>query len=49
MVPPFGNEAIGLLKNTSLASVIAVNELLLRTQSIVSVNFLFFEYSVHLP
>ena len=43
MVPPFGNEAIGLLKNTSLASVIAVNELLLRTQSIVSVNFLFFE------
>jgi polar amino acid transport system permease protein len=43
MVPPFGNEAIGLLKNTSLASVIAVNELLLRTQSIVSVNFLYFE------
>jgi polar amino acid transport system permease protein len=43
MVPPFGNEAIGLLKNTSLASVIAVNELLLRAQSIVSVNFLYFE------
>ena len=42
MLPALGNEAISLLKGTSLASVIAVNELTLRSQQIVSQNFQFF-------
>ena len=42
IIPPFGNETIGLLKNTSLASVIAVDELTLRSQQIVAANFNFF-------
>jgi polar amino acid transport system permease protein len=39
MIPPFGNEAVSLLKNTSLASVIAVPELTQRSQEIASSNF----------
>lgn len=42
MVPPFGNQVINLLKSTSLASTISVNELTLRTTTIVSANFLYF-------
>jgi len=43
IVPALGNNAISLLKSTSLASVIAVNELTLRSQTISAVNFRFFE------
>ena len=43
ILPALGNDAISMLKFTSLASVIAVNELMLRSQSIVAQNFLFFE------
>jgi polar amino acid transport system permease protein len=39
IAPAMANEAIVLLKNTSLASVIAVDELTLRSQQIVSANF----------
>jgi polar amino acid transport system permease protein len=42
IVPALGNESINLVKNTSLASVIAVNELTLRSQQIVAENFDFF-------
>jgi polar amino acid transport system permease protein len=41
-LPAIGNDAISVLKNTSLASVIAVNELTLRSETIVSLNFQFF-------
>jgi polar amino acid transport system permease protein len=41
IVPTLGNEAVGLLKSTSLASVVGVNELTLRSQTIVSQNFEF--------
>ena len=41
ILPTLGNEAVGLLKATSLASVVGVNELTLRGQTIVSQNFLF--------
>ena len=41
IVPSLGNEAVGLLKSTSLASVVGVNELTLRSQTIVSQNFEF--------
>ena len=43
ILPALGNDAISMLKFTSLASVIAVDELMLRSQTIVSQNFLFFE------
>ncbi len=43
ILPSLGNDAISMLKSTSLASVIAVDELMLRSQTIVSQNFLFFE------
>ncbi len=43
IVPALGNNAISLLKSTSLASVIAVNELTLRSQTIAAQNFRFFE------
>ncbi len=43
ILPSLGNDAISMLKFTSLASVIAVDELMLRSQTIVSQNFLFFE------
>jgi polar amino acid transport system permease protein len=39
IAPAMANEAIVLIKNTSLASVIAVDELTLRSQQIVSANF----------
>ncbi|HCO02381.1 MAG TPA: polar amino acid ABC transporter permease [Actinobacteria bacterium] len=39
MAPALSNEAIVMVKNTSLASVIAVPELTLRSQEIVSTNF----------
>src|SRR5262245_44256080 len=42
ILPAIGNNAISLLKGTSLASVIAVNELTLRSQQIVAQNFKFF-------
>jgi polar amino acid transport system permease protein len=43
IVPALGNNAISLLKSTSLASVIAVNELTLRSQTVASQTFKFFE------
>jgi polar amino acid transport system permease protein len=42
ILPAVGNDAISVLKGTSLASVIAVNELTLRSQQIVAQNFRFF-------
>jgi polar amino acid transport system permease protein len=39
IIPPTGNETISMLKTTSLASVIAVNELLMAVQNIYSRNF----------
>jgi polar amino acid transport system permease protein len=39
IAPSLANEAIVLIKNTSLASVIAVDELTLRSQQIVAANF----------
>ena len=39
--PTLGNESVGLLKSTSLASVVGVSELTMRSQTIVSENFLF--------
>jgi polar amino acid transport system permease protein len=41
IIPALGNEFINLLKATSLASVIAVNELMLRSQQVVAENFRF--------
>ena len=43
IVPALGNNAISLLKSTSLASAIAVNELTLRSQYIAAENFKYFE------
>lgn len=42
VVPMLANETITLVKNTSLASVISVNELTLRSESLVAQNFAFF-------
>ena len=42
ILPAIGNDTISVLKGTSLASVIAVNELTLRSQQIVAQNFRFF-------
>src|SRR5947209_7940660 len=39
IIPPTGNETISMLKTSSLASVIAVTELLLATQNIYSANY----------
>ncbi len=39
IVPTLANEAIAMVKNTSLASVIAVSELTLRSEQFVSVSF----------
>jgi polar amino acid transport system permease protein len=39
IVPPTGNEAISMLKNTSLVSIIAFTELLYSVQLIYSVNY----------
>jgi len=43
-IPPLANDLITMLKITSLASVISLQELLARTQSAVSVTFQFAEY-----
>jgi polar amino acid transport system permease protein len=42
ILPALGNDTINLLKATSLASVISVDELTLRSEQIVAVNFRFF-------
>jgi polar amino acid transport system permease protein len=42
MVPAFGNESVSALKNSSLASVIAVDELTLRSTQLASSTFDFF-------
>jgi len=42
MIPAIGNEAVSTLKNSSLASFIAVQELTLRSTQLVSANFDFF-------
>lgn len=39
IIPPTGNQLIGMLKNTSLVSVIAARELLTAAQQIYSANF----------
>jgi polar amino acid transport system permease protein len=39
IIPPTGNETISMLKTSSLASVIALTELLLAAENIFSVNF----------
>lgn len=39
IIPPTGNETIGMLKQTSLVSVLAVSELLYSTQVIYAKNF----------
>jgi polar amino acid transport system permease protein len=47
IVPPLGNEFNAMLKNTTLVSVIGVQELLLTTETITSATFRVFElYSV---
>jgi polar amino acid transport system permease protein len=46
MVPAFGNEAVSALKNSSLASVIAVEELTLRSTQLASSTFDFFSIFV---
>jgi polar amino acid transport system permease protein len=43
VVPPLGNEFNGMLKNTSLLSIIGVPELLLATQMVTSATFRVFE------
>ena len=42
MIPAFGNEAVSALKNSSLASVISVQELTLRSTQLASSTFDFF-------
>ncbi|WP_421700610.1 amino acid ABC transporter permease/ATP-binding protein [Ancylobacter sp.] len=42
MVPALGNEAVSALKNSSLASVVAVQELTLRSTQLASATFDFF-------
>jgi polar amino acid transport system permease protein len=39
IIPPTGNETIGMLKSTSLVSVISVSELMYSAQKIYAVNF----------
>jgi polar amino acid transport system permease protein len=43
ILPALGNQTISLIKGTSIASVIFVNELTFRAEQIVSTNFRFFE------
>ena len=43
ILPSLGNESISLLKATSLGSVIALNELTLRGEEVVAVNFNFYQ------
>jgi polar amino acid transport system permease protein len=42
ILPGIGNSTITMLKSTSLASILSVNELTLRSEQIVAVNFKFF-------
>lgn len=42
MIPAFGNEAVSALKNSSLASIISVQELTLRSTQLASSTFDFF-------
>jgi len=42
MIPAFGNESVSALKNSSLASVVAVQELTLRSTQLASSTFDFF-------
>src|SRR6202035_2153452 len=42
ILPGIGNQAIGMIKGTSIASVIFVNELTFRAEQIVGQNFRFF-------
>lgn len=42
-LPPTGNEVIGMLKNTSLVSTIAVGELFLKTENVISSTFMTLE------
>src|SRR5206468_7676307 len=42
MIPAWGNETVSALKNSSLASVIAVQELTLRSTQLASSTFDFF-------
>jgi polar amino acid transport system permease protein len=39
-LPPVGNNAIGLLKDTSIASIIAAPDLMLRAKDLASSSFL---------
>jgi polar amino acid transport system permease protein len=43
MIPALGNEAVSTMKNSALASIIAVTELTLRTQQLASATFDYFE------
>jgi ABC-type amino acid transport system permease subunit len=43
-IPPLSNDFITMLKITSLASVISLQELLARTQSLIASTFRFVEY-----
>lgn len=43
-IPPLSNDFITMLKITSLASVISLQELLSRTQTVIASNFRFAEY-----
>jgi len=43
-IPPLSNDFITMLKITSLASVISLQELLARTQTLVASTFRFVEY-----
>jgi polar amino acid transport system permease protein len=40
VLPPIGNYAIGLLKNTAIASIIAAPELMLRAKDLASSSFM---------
>ena len=40
IVPPMGNEIITLVKDTSLARIIAVREIIMEAQTFISVNAL---------
>jgi polar amino acid transport system permease protein len=42
ILPGIGNSTITMLKSTSLASILSVNELTLRSEQIIAVNFKFF-------
>lgn len=43
-IPPLANDFITMLKLTSLASVISLQELLARTETLIASSFRFVEY-----